>query len=75
MGYDLMGNVEMGDTLGTPTFFSDTADQRNLKIRKKLRDIQFRITTDSLDSDYTLLGLIIEGNQIRVNPPSSEKLN
>lgn len=75
IGYDLMGNVKMGDTLGVPTFFSDTADQRNLKIRKKLRDIQFRITTDSVNSDYTLLGLIIEGNQIRVNPPSSESLN
>ena len=75
IGFDLMGAVNMGDTLGVPTFFSDTADQRNLKIRKKLRDIQFKITTNSADSTYTLLGLIIEGNSIRVNPPSSERLN
>lgn len=75
MGLDVMGSINIGDTSGTPTFFSDSADQRNLKIRKKLRDIQFRITTDSIDSDYTLLGLIIEGNTLRVNPPSSERLN
>lgn len=75
MGYDLMGSINMGDTAGVPTYFSDTADQRNLKIRKKLRDIQFRITTDSVDSDYTLLGLIVEGNALKINPPSFEKLN
>jgi len=75
MGFDLMGAVQMGDTLGTPTFFSDSADQRNLKIRKKLRDIQFRITTNSVNSDYTLLGFIIEGNALKINSPSSEKLN
>ena len=75
MGFDLMGAVNMGDTLGVPTFFSDTADQRNLKIRKKLRDIQFRITTNSVDSDYTLLGLLVEGNRLRINAPSAEKLN
>jgi len=74
MGYDLMGSIQMGDTAGVPTFFSDAADQRNIKIRKKLRDIQFRITTDSIDSEYTLLGLIVEGNKLRINPPSSEKL-
>lgn len=74
MGYDKMGTTEMGDTEGTPMFFSDAADQRNLKIRKKLRDIQFRITTDSIDSAYTLLGLIVEGNKLRINPPSAEKL-
>lgn len=75
MGWDLMGAINIGDTSGVPTFFSDSADQRNVKIRKKLRDIQFRITTDSVDSDYTLLGLIVEGNKLRINPPSSEKLN
>lgn len=74
MGFDLFANVLMGDTLGTPSFFSDSSDKRYIKIRKKLADIQFRITTDSMDADYTLLGLIVEGNRLAVKPPSSWKL-
>jgi hypothetical protein len=74
MGFDLMGDVLMGDTEGTPSFFSDSSDKRYLKIRKKLADIQFRLTTNSVDADYTLLGIIIEGNKLAVKPPSSWKL-
>ena len=74
MGFDIMGNVKMGDTLGVPSTFSDTADPRYIKINKKLKDIQLRLTTNSLDSDYTLQSFIFEGNALRVAPPSSWKL-
>lgn len=74
IGYDLMGNVQMGDTLGTPSTFSDTSDPRYVKIRKKLRDIQLRVTSDSYNTDYVLQGFIIEGNQLKINPPSSWRL-
>lgn len=75
MGWDLMGNVQMGSTEGTPTSFSDTADIRYVKIRKKIRDIQFRITTSSVDADYTLLGFILEGRATKTRPPSSWKVS
>jgi len=71
MGFDVMGEVQMGDTLGVPTFFSDSADPRYIKINKKLKDVQVRITTQSTDADYTLQSMIFSGNQIKVNPPSS----
>jgi len=71
MGFDVMGEVQMGDTLGVPTFFSDSADPRYIKINKKLKDVQVRITTQSIDADYTLQSMIFSGNQIKVNPPSS----
>jgi len=61
----------MGSTGGTPTTFSDSSDPRYIKINKKLRDIQLRLTTNSLDADYTLQSFIFEGNSLRINPPSA----
>lgn len=74
MGFDLMGNVLMGSTLGVPTTFSDSSTPRYIKINKKLRDIQLRLTTTTIDADYTLQSFIFEGNQIKTNPPSSWKI-
>ena len=74
-GYDLLADIEMGDSDGVPTFFSDSAIQRFAKIKKKLRDIQFHITTNTVDADYTLLGIIVEGNVLKVNSPTSERMN
>ena len=71
MGFDLMGNVNMGDTLGTPSTFSDSATPYYLRIGRKLRDIQLRLTTTSYDADYILQGFIITGNAIKVKAPSS----
>ena len=51
LGWDLMGDTLMGDTEGTPETFSDSSDPHYLKIRKKMRDIQLTVSTDSYDSD------------------------
>lgn len=74
IGWDLMGNVQMGDSNGIPSTFSDSSDPHYIKIRKKLRDIQLTVKTDSYDADYVLQGFIIDGNLIKTNPPSSWKL-
>jgi len=74
IGWDQMGAVKMGDTLGTPTFFSDSSDIRYVKIRKKIRDIQFRITSNSIETDYTLKAFIVEGKLTKTRPPSSWKV-
>jgi hypothetical protein len=74
MGFDLMGDVKMGSTNGSPSTFSDSSDPHYIKIRKKLRDIQFRVTTSEYDADYILQGFIIEGNQLKTNAPSSWRL-
>lgn len=75
MGFDIMGDVQMGDTLGTPTTYSDSSDPRYVNVNKKLRDIQLRLTTSTIDADYTLQSFIFEGNALRVNPPSAWKLD
>lgn len=74
MGFDLMGGVLMGSSDGIPTSFSDSADPRYIKVNKKLRDIQLRLTTNSLDADYTLHSFIFDGLQLNTNPPSRWKI-
>jgi len=75
MGYDVMGDVLMGDTGGVPTTYSDSSDPRYINVNKKIRDIQIRLTTNSLDADYTLQSFIFEGQALTVNPPSRWKLS
>lgn len=75
LGWDLMGETQMGDTGGTPETFSDSSDPHFLKIRKKLRDIQLSVSSSSYDTDYVLQGFIVEGKVIRSTPSSSWKLN
>lgn len=75
MGFDQMGAVKMGDTLGSPTAFSQDSDIRYVKVNKKVRDIQFRVSSTSKESQYTLLGLMAEGNLIQGSPPSAWKLS
>ena len=75
MGFDVMGTINMGDTAGVPSTYSDSSDPRYIKVRNKLRDIQFRVTTNSYDADYILQGFIIEGNEIKTSPPSGWKLS
>jgi hypothetical protein len=74
LGWDLLGNVELGDTSGVPETFSDSSDARFLNIRKKLRDIQLTVSSSSYDSSYTMQGFVVEGNIIKSTPPSGWKL-
>jgi hypothetical protein len=64
MGYDPMGSIEMGDSAGTATLFADKSDIRYVKIRKKVRDIQLRVTSNSIETQYILQGFIIEGSKV-----------
>lgn len=75
LGWDLLGSVQLGYTSGVPETFSDSSDARFLNIRKKLRDIQLTVSSSSYDSDYIMQGFVIEGNIIKVNPPSGWKLS
>ncbi len=73
LGYDPLGSVQLGDTNGDLSLFSDSADIRYVAVRKKLRDVQFRLTTTTIDADYTLLGIILEGRPLKTNPPRTWK--
>jgi len=75
LGWDLLGSVQLGDSAGTPETFSDSSSPYFVQIRKKLRDIQYKLTSNSTNADYTLQGIIAEGRYIKTNPSSSWKLS
>jgi len=74
LGWDLMGETLMGDSEAVPEIFADSSTPYYLKVRKKLRDIRLSVSSSAYDSNYILQGFIIDGNLIRVNPPSTWKL-
>lgn len=73
-GYDPMGSMLHGDSTVTPSLYSDSADIRYVDIRKKVRDFQLRITSNSTATKYTLLGFIIEGFATSTRPPRQWKI-
>ena len=75
MGWDRMGDVMIGDTDGSATTYAQASTIRYMKVNKLLREIQFHITTNTIDSQYTLLGLRAEGFPVQTSLPSSYKLN
>jgi hypothetical protein len=72
-GWDILGTTFMGDTDGTPSAFGDSSVKKYIKIRKKLNDLQIRVTSNTLSSDYTILGIIVEGKPINTRAPSDWK--
>lgn len=74
LGFDPLGSVQLGDTAGSPKLFSDKADIRYVDVRKKVRDFQLRVTSDTIDSEYSILGFIIEGYKTRTRPPRTWKV-
>lgn len=73
MGWDPMGSVLMGDTAGAPTFFSDSAQKKYIKIRKELNDVQFRVSSNTYGTAYTIQGFLLEGRPKNTRPPNSWK--
>lgn len=74
LGFDPLGSVLVGDTAGSPKLFSDKSDIRYVDIRRKIRDIQLRVTSDTIDSAYTILGFIFEGYKTKTRPPRQWKV-
>ena len=74
LGWDLMGDALMGDTEGETETFTDSATPYYINVRKKLRDIKFEVTSTGNNVDYTMQGIIVEGNLIKSTPPSAWKL-
>lgn len=72
--FDKWNTFKWNTTTGTPTTFSAESDIKSLRIKKRLRDLQFKITTSGLSSNYTLLGIIAEGMPIKTADPISWKL-
>ncbi len=75
MGWDQMGDFQMGSTNGVPTSYAQASDIKYTKVNKKLRDLQFVVTTNDIQADYELLGFQADGFLIETKAPSEWKLD
>ncbi len=74
LGWDRMGDVQLGDSGGYPTTYAEASTIRYMKVNKLLREVQFQLTTNTMDSSYKLLGLRAEGFPVETGFPSAYKL-
>ena len=74
LGFDPLGSVQLGASNGSPTTFAIDNTQRHLSLKSRVRDVQVRIETTSLENGYTLLGYKIKGKILNLSEPSTESL-
>lgn len=74
MGWDPIGTVKIGTTDGAPTAFAQESLVKYLTINKLIRDIQFEVAGNSLESRATITGLLAAGFQLATSPPSDWKV-
>lgn len=67
----LFGDFAFSDDDETPTTFAQATKKKRVKVRKQLNAIQFRVSSETADTDYTLLSITAKGTIIPTKPPSS----
>jgi len=75
IGWDPIGSVAMGSTVGKPTTFAVESLIKFIKVNKLLRDFQFQLQGISSADRATITGLMIKGFLISAGDPSSWKLS
>lgn len=73
MGWDPIGTIQIGDTAGIPTSFAQESLIKYVNINKLVREIQFEVSGDSLESRAVLTGLLAAGFNLATSPPSDWK--
>lgn len=74
MGWDPIGTVQIGSTDGVPTVFAQESLIKYLNINKLVREIQFDVSGDELNSRAALTGLLAAGFALATSPPSDWKV-
>jgi len=74
ISWDSHSGQMFSSTFGLPFVFADSSEIHYLKVNKKLRDIQFRVESNQITSEWTLLGLKAKGFKISTSDPSTWKL-
>ncbi len=73
--WDKWNTLKFNTSGGTPETFSSASNIRYIRVNKRLRDIQIKISSSALDSEWTLLGWRIEGRPITSRAPRDWKLS
>jgi hypothetical protein len=74
LGFDPLGSVKLGLTAGIPVTFAISNTQKHMRLKNRVRDIQVKIETTTLENGYTLMGYKIKGHVLNLSDPSSEKI-
>lgn len=77
LGWDEFGSIQLGDTDGTPVTFSTESLIKYLRVKAGsdlLRDVQFKVSGDSLADRGIITGLSAEGFESNVPLPLSDQL-
>lgn len=75
IGWDPIGTVQIGDTMGAPTSFAQESLIKYLNINKLVREVQFEVSGSSLESRAALTGLLAAGFSLATSPPSDWKIS
>jgi len=71
LSYDLFSDFLFSDSEGTPETFSQAAVRRAISIRERVYNLQFKVSTSSADTQFTLLGLQASGTLLAKRVPAS----
>lgn len=74
LGFDPLGSVKLGLSVGIPVTFAIGNTQRHLRLKNRVRDVQVMVVTTGLENGYTLMGYKIKGHVLNLSDPSSEKI-
>jgi hypothetical protein len=69
----LFGDVFLSENPNTSTTFTQASIKKRLKIRKLINAIQFKVYSNSVDVDYTILSIQADGNLIPTRIPAEWK--
>jgi hypothetical protein len=73
--WDKWNTFKWNTSSGSPSTFASESDIRKMRIYKRLRDIQFKVSTTSFMAKYIMLGLKATGQMIETSEPSDWKLD
>lgn len=66
-----LGEITLMDEEDAPTTYSQSSVRKTVRIKKELNSIQFRISSSSLDSEYTILSIQAKGVFVNKKAPST----
>jgi len=70
LSYDLFSDFLFSDSEGTPETFSQASVKKALRIREKVYNLQFKVSANSADTKFTILGLQAKGRLLAKRTPA-----
>jgi len=71
LSYDLFSDFLLSDSEGTPETFSQASVKKAIRIRERVYNIQFKVSANSADTEFTILGLQAKGTLLPKRVPAS----